>query len=85
MNKSRRQNISDKAFLVSVYIFVVLCSVVALYPLVYTLSMSISGAEHVAKNDIFFYQKDFLSRLIKWSLKIKRFGALMVIHSGIPL
>lgn len=42
-----------------VSVFIVLCSAVALYPLVYTMSMSISGPEHIAVNDIWLLPKGF--------------------------
>ena len=55
----RKRDKSELVFLAAVYIFIILCTFIALYPMVYTLSMSISGAEHVAKNDIFFLPKGF--------------------------
>ena len=59
MKKPFRQGVGDRVYLVAVYIFVIVCSFIALYPMLYTLSMSISGAEHVARNDIFLLPKGF--------------------------
>lgn len=60
-----KKGFGDKAFLICIYIFVILCSFVALYPLIYTFSMSISGAEHIAKNDILFFPKGFSTQAYK--------------------
>ena len=59
MKKVKKQNTNDRVFMVCVYIFVIICTFAALYPMVYTVSMSISGPEHVAVNDIFFLPKGF--------------------------
>lgn len=59
MKKTVKRDRNDKIYLILVYIFVILCTFAALYPMIYTLSMSISGAEHVAKNDIYFFPKGF--------------------------
>lgn len=59
MKKPLKQGLNDKAYLIIVYVFVIVCSFIALYPMLYTLSMSISGAEHVARNDIFLLPKGF--------------------------
>lgn len=59
MRKTVKRDRNDKIYLVIVYIFVILFTFAALYPMIYTLSMSISGAEHVAKNDIYFFPKGF--------------------------
>lgn len=59
MKKPLKQGLNDRAYLIIVYVFVIVCSFIALYPMIYTLSMSISGAEHVAKNDIFLLPKGF--------------------------
>ena len=57
--KKKKRSAADRAYLSFVYLFVVICSLIALYPMVYTFSMSISSAEHVALNDIFFLPKGF--------------------------
>lgn len=60
MNKKRKKRTAaDRAYLGFVYLFVIMCSFIALYPMVYTFSMSISSPEHVALNDIFFLPKGF--------------------------
>lgn len=63
--KKLKKSRNDKIYLIIVYAFVIICSFIALYPLIYTFSMSISGAEHVAKNDIFFFPKGFSSQAYK--------------------
>lgn len=65
MKKVKKQNTNDRVFMVCVYIFVIICTFAALYPMVYTVSMSISGPEHVAVNDIFFLPKGFSTQAYK--------------------
>lgn len=55
----KKKSIGDRAYMAYVYVFVIICSFIALYPMVYTFSMSISGPAHVAKNDIIFFPKGF--------------------------
>lgn len=50
---------SDRIFLLITYVFIAICTAAALYPLVYTFSMSISGPVHVARNDIFLWPRGF--------------------------
>lgn len=57
--KQKSKTIGDRLYLVVVYAFILLCSIAALYPLVYTFSMSISSAEHIARNDILLFPKGF--------------------------
>lgn len=58
MNKIKRTK-GDRIFMLLVGLFIVICSVIALYPMVYTLSMSISSPEHIAVNDIWLLPKGF--------------------------
>ncbi|MEN6315926.1 MAG: carbohydrate ABC transporter permease [Clostridiaceae bacterium] len=55
----KRKTVGDRIFAVITYSFVIACCTAALYPLVYTFSMSISAPIHVAKNDIFIWPKGF--------------------------
>lgn len=50
---------ADRVFMGFIYVFIFLCTAAALYPMIYTLSMSISGPEHIAVNDIYLLPKGF--------------------------
>lgn len=42
-----------------IYVLVLLCMLITLYPIVYILSMSLSGSAHILKQDIWLLPKDF--------------------------
>ena len=50
---------ADRVFMGFIYVFIFLCTAAALYPMIYTLSRSISGPEHIAVNDIYLLPKGF--------------------------
>ncbi len=78
MKRKTKQSFSDRMYMIIVCIFVIICTFIALYPMVYTLSMSISGAEHVAKNDIFFFPKGFSTQAYELVFQDKEiWGAYM--------
>lgn len=78
MRRTTKKSVSDRIYLICVYVFVIIMTFIALYPMVYTLSMSISGAEHVAKNDIFFFPKGFSTQAYKMVFQDKEiWGAYM--------
>lgn len=54
-----KKTIGDRLYLILVYVFILICTIAALYPMIYTLSMSISSAEHIARNDIILFPKGF--------------------------
>ena len=60
-----RKILCERIFAVIIYSFVIVCCVAALYPLVYTFSMSISSPIHAAQNDIFLFPKGFSTQAYK--------------------
>lgn len=59
LSQESRKNTSDRVYLAHVYLFIIVCTVMAIYPMIYTISMSVSGPEHIAVNDIWLLPKGF--------------------------
>ena len=54
-----KQTLSDRMFLIFVYIVLGMATIITLYPFLYTLSMSISSAEAVLKNQVTLFPIGF--------------------------
>lgn len=61
----KHKTAGDRVYITIVNLFVILCTLIAVYPLIYTISMSISEPIHVAQNDIFLLPKGFSTQAYK--------------------
>lgn len=69
----RAGTVGDKVYLLCVYIFCALAFVITLYPFIYILSVSFSGAQAVYKGKVFLWPVDFNIEGYKQVLKQSNF------------
>ena len=74
---------AERIGLYLIYVIMLVVIFITLYPFIYVFSMSVSDPMSVLKQEVWFLPKGFNLDSIKRYLKIRNYGCIMEIPSGI--